>query len=524
MKRISVVGNGYVGTVAAACLAQVGHQVVGLEIDPWKLSLLRHGELPFFEPGLEDLLRTQIEAGRLSFTDSPFEAMEASDAVFLCVGTPQGGDGRPDMRAFYSAAAAIAGALRHHHVLVNKSTVPVGTGRMLAAVVEDALPPAVAARRPFSIVSCPEFLREGNAIDDFLRPHRLVIGGDDAAAIDEVVEVYRPILEQSYPGGSQLVRPALVRTSLVNAEMVKYASNAFLATKISFINEIANICELVDADVTVVSTAMGLDPRIGTQFLNAGAGWGGSCFGKDLHGLVGLASDHGYQPQLLEATLTVNRRQRWSIMEKLSSHLPSLGGKRVALLGLAFKAGTDDLRDAPALDIAGWLLSAGATVAAHDPMVTRVETLPDLQMSETPYASAAGADALVVLTDWPEYRHLDLTALAGAMSGNILVDARNLLDAGAAGRAGFVYEGIGRSSGEPGHKGGLRTIRLEASPALLGNGNGNGNGHVAANGNGLHTFDLLPRRNGNGHLPLDAPAPGNGNGHQRRDADQPLPS
>jgi nucleotide sugar dehydrogenase len=433
-----------VGSVVASCLAFLDRQVVGLEIDPRKLSFLQRGRAPSFEPGLEDLLSRGLASRRLSFTDNVSEAVQASDVVFFCVGTPQGGDGKADMSAFYSAAVAVGGALRHHHVLVNKSTVPVGTGRLLAAIVEDSLSSHRAPSDAFSVVSCPEFLREGNAVEDFLRPHRVVLGSDNATAIDKVADVYRPILEQSYDGGNALLRPALVRTSLVNAEMIKYASNAFLATKISFINEIANICDLVGADVTEVAATIGFDPRIGGQFLDAGPGWGGSCFGKDLHALVRLATDRGYQPQLLQATLGVNQRQRWSIVEKLLSHLRTLQGKHVALLGLAFKPGTDDLRDSPAVDVAGWLLSAGSRVSAHDPMVHSVPGLPDLEMSPSAYRTAAGADALVLLTDWPEYRALDLTGLREVMNGDVLIDARNLLDPGAAVRAGFVYEGVGR--------------------------------------------------------------------------------
>lgn len=462
--RVSIVGTGYVGTVAAACLAFLGHHVVGLEIDQRKLTLLQRGEPPLFEPGLDELLTAQLAAGRLGFTDSPAEAMDASDVVFLCVGTPQGADRRPDMRACFAAAQAIGGSLRHHHVVVTKSTVPVGTGHLLASVIEGSLPASRKETRLFSMVSCPEFLREGNAIQDFLWPHRIIVGGDDQQAIEQVAEVYRPILEQSFEGGDPLARPALVRTSLVNAEMVKYAANAFLATKISFINEVANVCERVDADVTVVSEALGLDPRIGPQFLNAGAGWGGSCFGKDLHGLVELASDVGYEPRLLKATLSVNQYQRWSIIEKLQSHLHALPGRRVALLGLAFKAGTDDLRDAPAIDVAGWLIAAGASVVAHDPLVRQVPGLTGVEMAENPYASAAHADAVVLLTDWPEYRSLDLEALRCVMAGNLLIDARNLLDPDAAVRAGLAYRGIGRG-GLTTRGQGTAVIHLEDPPA-----------------------------------------------------------
>jgi nucleotide sugar dehydrogenase len=441
-------------------LASIGRQVVALETDEHKLSALQAGCPPFYEPGLEELLGAALAGGRLRFTDNVADAMDSSDVVFLCVGTPPGGDGHPVMSAFIAAARAIGAHLRHYHVLVTKSTVPIGSGNWLTTIVEEALPDGEDSATAFSVASCPEFLGEGSAIRDFLHPDRVVLGSDHQHAINLVAEVYRPILDQSFPGGDPQRIPALVSTSLETAEMAKYASNAFLATKISFINEIANLCELVGADVDDVATAMGLDPRISPRFLDAGVGWGGSCFGKDLSALVSMAVDYGYRPQLLEAVVAVNERQRHLMLGKLRAHLKTLRGKRVALLGLAFKGGTDDLRDAPAVDVAAWLLSAGASVRGHDPMVRSVPGLPGLALAGSPYTAAAEADALILLTDWPEYQTLDLVALRNAMHGDLLIDGRNLLDPAAAGAAGFTYEGVGRlvpRNGQPaGH---LRVAR-----------------------------------------------------------------
>ena len=441
--RVAVVGSGYVGTVVSACLAALGRQVSAVEVDGARLSALQGGRLPFYEPGLEELVRAGLDDGCLRFTGDVEEAMAASEVVFLCVGTPPAPNGHADMTEVVSAAEAIGRALDRHHVLVTKSTVPIGSGHWLASTVEDALPPDVAVDEVLSVVSCPEFLREGTAISDFLRPDRVVLGSDDPRAMDLVADVYRPVLDQSFDGGDPSRRPPLVRTTLATAETVKYASNAFLATKVSFINEMANICELVGADVREVATALGLDQRIGEGFLAAGVGWGGSCFAKDLGALISTAADYGYRPQLLEATLRVNQRQRRLVVEKLRRHLKTLQGKRIALLGLAFKPGTDDLRDAPAVDVAAWLLAAGATVTAYDPMVPGVADLPRLRRASDGYQAAARADAVVLLTEWPELVDLDLAALRTVMRGRLVVDGRNAWDPTACATAGLLYEGIG---------------------------------------------------------------------------------
>ncbi len=433
------------GTVVAACMASVGRQTIGLEADRRKLEILDNGRAPFFEPGLDDLVGAGVANGLLRFTASVEEAVAGSDVVFLCVGTPPAADGTADMTHVVAAARSIGSFLDRHHVLVTKSTVPIGSGRWLTSILEDALPPGVDPVRAFSVVSNPEFLREGSAVSDFLFPDRVVIGSDDTSALDLVAEVYRPILEQTFTGAHVDRRPPLVRTSLATAETVKYASNAFLATKISFINEIANICELVGADVSEVAAALGLDPRIGSRFLDAGLGWGGSCFGKDLSALVTTAEQYGYDAALLRSAVEVNSRQRRLVVERMRHHLKIIQGRRIALLGLAFKPGTDDLRDAPAVEIATSLIRAGAFVRAHDPLVKAVPECPSLVVASDPYAAADRADAVVLVTEWPDYLALDLTELRTRMRGDLVLDGRNLLDPRAVEAAGLRYEGVGRA-------------------------------------------------------------------------------
>ena len=444
--RVAVIGTGYVGTVVAACLAGVGRQTIGLEVDRRKLETLQAGRAPFFEPGLDDLLSSCVASGALRFTGSVEEAVATSDVIFFCVGTPSAPDGAADMTHVVAAARSIGSCLDRHRVLVTKSTVPIGSGRWLTSIIEDALAPAVRPDGAFSVVSNPEFLREGSAVNDFLFPDRVVIGSDDGQALDLVADVYRPITEQTFAGADPDRRPPMVRTSLATAETVKYASNAFLATKISFINEIANICELVGADVSEVASALGLDPRIGSRFLEAGLGWGGSCFGKDLSALVTTAEQYGYDAALLRAAVQVNTRQRRLVIERMRHHLKIIQGRRIALLGLAFKPGTDDLRDAPAVEIARSLISAGAFVRAHDPLVRAVPDCPSLVVASDPYAAAERADAVVLVTEWPDYLGLDLSELRSRMRGDLILDGRNLLDPRAVEAVGLRYEGVGRST------------------------------------------------------------------------------
>ncbi len=422
---VAVIGTGYVGAVTATCLAFLGHSVCGLDIDPARAGQLNSGEAPFVEPGLPELLGSTLSSGRLRFTDRPADALSEAEFVFLCVGTPPGADGAPDLSQLESAIRSLAPHLRSGAVLVNKSTVPVGSGNWTHTILEDALPGT--QQFSFSVVSNPEFLREGSAIDDFLYPDRIVLGGSPED-VSRVAELYRPLLHQSFDGGRRGVEPALITTDLPSAEMIKYAANAFLATKISFANEIAQMCELFGADAREVLPAIGADHRIARPFLQPGIGWGGSCFGKDVSALIASSGEHGHSPSMLRATVEINESQRENAIRKLQRELHSLKGRRIALFGLAFKPGTDDLRDAPALDIARRLLAAGAVVSAFDPVV---KALPGefeaVRLADDVYQAADRADAVVVTTEWPEFRLIDADGLRRVMRGTLIVDGRNCL-------------------------------------------------------------------------------------------------
>lgn len=464
VSSVCVVGNGYVGTVVAACLARLGRRVVGLETDAGKLRALRSGRAPSHEPDLDELLSSALQQGTLAFTDEPSVALSGADVVFLCVGSPRREDGSVDLEALEAAGTAVRRWGRPGQVLVIKSTVPVGTSRRLTALVNEGGGEGQNGARSFSVVSNPEFLRQGSAVQDFLHPDRIVVGGGDTSAVEAVVRVYRPILDQSFPGGDQHRRPALVRTTSAVAEAAKYASNAFLAAKVSLINEIANICDRVGADVTEVARAMGLDHRIGPEFLQAGLGWGGSCFGKDLDALIVAAREVGYQAQLLEAVRAVNERQRDAVVSKLRHHL-RLPGAHVALLGLSFKPGTDDLRGAPSVQLAQCLTRGGTRVTAFDPVVQSIPGMPQVAVADDPYEAADEADAVVLVTDWPELRELDLGALRTRMRGDLLVDGRNAFDPQAAVRSGFVYEGMGRGATGPERNAHGHTAEHELHPS-----------------------------------------------------------
>ena len=423
--KVAVIGTGYVGAVTATGMAFLGHDVCGLDTNSVRASQLNSGELPFVEPGLPELLKSTMASGRLRFTDNPTEALTDAEFVFLCVGTPPGPDGSPDLTQLESAIESLAPHLRPGVVIVNKSTVPVGSGNWTRTILEDAL--LETRQLSFSVVSNPEFLREGSAVDDFLYPDRIVLGGA-AGDVSRVAELYQPVLDQSFDGGRSGVQPLLITTALASAEMIKYAANAFLATKISFANEIAQMCELFGADVREVLPAIGADHRIASAFLNPGVGWGGSCFGKDVAGLISSAEEYGYTPSMLEATININNGQRASAVRKLQRELHSLKGRRIALLGLAFKPGTDDLRDAPALDIAKRLLTAGAAVSAFDPVVkTLPEEYADVRIADDVYAAAERADAVVITTEWPEFRMIDPAGLRRVMRGTLIIDGRNCL-------------------------------------------------------------------------------------------------
>ncbi len=432
--RVAVIGTGYVGAVTAACMAFLGHSVVGLDSDSARAAQLGEGAVPFVEPGLQELLAATLSSGRLRFTDDPTVALPDAEFVILCVGTPRGPDGSPDLEQLATAIQSMAPYLRSDAVIVNKSTVPVGSGNWTRTILEDALEGN--RQLSFSVVSNPEFLREGSAIDDFFFPDRIVLGGS-ASDVNRVAELYQRVLDQSFDGGRR-IRPALITTGLTSAEMIKYASNAFLATKISFANEIANMCELFGADVREVLPALGADNRIGSAFLNPGVGWGGSCFGKDVSALIASSQEYGYTPPMLGATVEINQAQRASAIRKLQRELHSLKGRRIALLGLAFKPGTDDLRDAPALDIARRLLAAGATVSAFDPVVKALpEGFEDVRLATDIYGAAERADAVVLATEWPEFRLIDPAGLRRVMRGDLIVDGRNCLPA-----AGFAGSGL----------------------------------------------------------------------------------
>ncbi len=424
---IGVIGTGWVGLVTAACFAELGHRVVARDIVPEKVEALQASELPFHEPGLAELVKRNAE--RLAFTTGIAEVLDGARLIFVCVQTPPTHSGDADLTAVMGAVEEIGSA--PDRALVMKSTVPVGTGRTIKREAPE-----------LAYVSCPEFLREGTAVKDFMEPDRVVIGagpGDEWAA-DAVAALYEPF------------GAPIVRTDLASAEMVKLASNAFLATKISFINEIANVSEEVGADVTEVARGMGLDDRIGPKFLRAGAGYSGSCLPKDVSGLKQLAGNSGYHFQLLTSVIEVNELQKRRLIGKLSKHLGSLAGKRVALLGLAFKPDTDDMREAASLVLAARLESEGATVVAYDPVAEERarELLPAVEMSQSAMDAIDGADAVVLITEWPEFAELDWAEVAKRMNTPLLVDGRNFLDAEAVRAAGLTYEGIGRpSASEP---------------------------------------------------------------------------
>ena len=430
MKNIAVVGVGYVGLVTGTCFADLGNNVIALDINEERIENLKKGILPIYEPGLEEMVKRNVAAERLNFTTSYKEALENADFAFIAVGTPEGVDGEADLKYVRAAAEAIAETMTRPIIIVNKSTVPVGTGDWVADSVRAKQPKPI----PFSVVSCPEFLREGSAIADFMNPNRIVLGSLDRDAANKVAELHLSL------------RARIQVTDLRTAEMIKYASNAFLATKISFINEIANICEALGADVKEVAEGMGYDTRIGRQFLDAGLGYGGSCFPKDVKALAYMATTQGKHPQLLQAVMDINKYQRRQVILKLRDMLGSLKGKTVGLLGLAFKPNTDDMRDAPSAEIARAVLAEGGTVKAYDPVAMHVaeKMMPGVRMCENAYEAAEGADALVLATEWNEFKQLDLARIKQSMRCPNFVDGRNLYDPKRFTELGFNYRGMGR--------------------------------------------------------------------------------
>jgi UDPglucose 6-dehydrogenase len=422
---IGVVGVGWVGLVTAACFAEMGHRVVARDILPEKVASLQAGELPFHEPRLGDLIQQNSE--RLTFTTDMSEVLEEARLIFVCVQTPPTHSGDADLSAVNQAVSEIGAT--EGRALVMKSTVPVGTGRTIKRSAPE-----------LAYVSCPEFLREGTAVKDFMEPDRVVVGAtpEDGWAADAVEAAYEPL------------GAPLVRTDVASAEMIKLASNAFLATKISFINEIANVSDEVGADVTEVARGMGLDDRIGPRFLNAGLGFGGSCFPKDTQALKILAGNSGYHFQLLSSVIEVNDLQKRRVLQKLSKHLGTLEGKRIALLGLAFKPDTDDMREASSLVLASRLNGEGAAVTGYDPVAAKraAELLPRVEIKESAMEALDGADAAVLVTEWPEFAELDWAGAAKRMANPLVIDGRNFLDAEAIRAAGLTYDGIGRPTVE----------------------------------------------------------------------------
>lgn len=432
MKHICVIGTGYVGLVNATCFADLGNHVVTVDIDERKVEALKRGEMPIYEPGLKEIVERNVRAGRLTFTTSYDEGLRDAEYVFICVGTPEGEDGEAELKYVRAAAATIATTMTQPLIIINKSTVPVGTGDVVTKVVRENQSQAI----QFAVVSCPEFLREGAAVQDFMSPDRTVLGStpENHWAAEAVAQLYLPL------------RAPIVMTDLRTAEMIKYASNAFLATRLSFINEIANICEKLGADVVEVAQGMGFDKRIGHHFLQPGIGYGGSCFPKDVKALTFMAAESGAHPQLLNAVTEINDFQRRRVADKLQEILGSVSGKTVALLGLAFKENTDDIRESPSLAIAETLIARGATVRAYDPVAMPVtaEEYPTIVMCENAYDAARGADAVVIATPWNEFKQLDMERLRDTLAQPVMVDGRNMYDPARMKSLGFHYRGVGR--------------------------------------------------------------------------------
>jgi UDPglucose 6-dehydrogenase len=418
---IAVIGTGYVGLTTGACFAHIGHRVVCADVDAEKVERLVAGELPIFEPGLEQIVRDAVRNGRLSFVVGAAEAAASCEFAYLCVPTPQGDDGSADLSYIEIAASQISPVLPANAIVVNKSTVPVGSTKVVERVLQ---------RPDVKVVSNPEFLREGSAVNDFLKPDRIVIGSDDQAAAIRVASLY---LGVSAP---------LIVTDPASAETIKYAANAFLATKISFVNAVAAVCENVGADVNDVVLGIGYDKRIGQEFLRPGPGWGGSCFPKDTRAMVKIAADSGYDFDLLKGVITVNDEQRARMVDKVAHAVGRIDGARVAVWGLTFKANTDDLRESPALAILDVLVQGGAVVRAYDPQVRH--DLKGIEVVDDPYAACDGADVLLVLTEWDQFRWLDLDIVRQRLASPRIVDTRNLLDRAVAQRTGFEYQGVGR--------------------------------------------------------------------------------
>src|SRR5688572_9475029 len=431
--HIAVIGSGYVGLVTGACFAEFGVDVTCVDVDAAKIARLSAGEIPIYEPGLEQLISRNTQAGRLRFTTDVSTAVDEGLVIFLAVGTPPRSDGSADLSYIESAALSVAEHMRSYKVVVTKSTVPIGTGERIRALIKENQK----VQTGFGVVSNPEFLREGAAINDFMRPDRVVIGSRDEEAIAIMRDLYRPLY---------LIEAPFVITSLEGAELIKYAANAFLATKISFINEIANICDRVGCDVHDVARAIGMDRRIGPKFLHPGPGFGGSCFPKDTQALASVAQQFGRDSLIVDAVIEVNRRQRQAMVPKIEKLVGDVAGKTIAVLGLAFKPETDDMREAPAIDIINGLIKLGARIRAYDPvaMIESAAVLPDVNYADDEYSAAEGADALVFVTEWNQFRALDMKRIRDLMKSPKIADLRNIYDPKDLRELGFEYVGIGR--------------------------------------------------------------------------------
>jgi UDPglucose 6-dehydrogenase len=461
--RVCTIGTGYVGLVTGACLAHIGHDVICVDNNPAKVELMKAGHSPIYEPGLSEIMQAAMSTGRLQFTTDLALGVDHGEILFIAVGTPPLPNGSSDTQYVEAVAKGIGQHLNgDYKVIVNKSTVPIGSGDWVKMLVLDGVaernqvPSLVGAGSSvktdrlapdFDVVSNPEFLREGSAIYDTLNPDRIVLGSNSQQAIDLMLKLYAPIIDRQCGEDIKLPPITVLATDLGSAEMIKYAANAFLATKISFINEIANICERVGADVTQVAQGIGLDSRIGNKFLNAGIGWGGSCFPKDLAALINTGADYGYDAQLLKAAVSVNQNQRTLVIQKLQSSLKILKGKTIGLLGLTFKPDTDDLRDAPALDIISILVDLGAKVKAYDPIISPQSathsSLANVSLVDSPELLATDSDAIVLMTEWLEFQQLDYQNLAKLMRSPLMIDCRNFLSAKDLEEAGFQHVGIG---------------------------------------------------------------------------------
>jgi UDPglucose 6-dehydrogenase len=435
--QIAVIGTGYVGLVTGACFAEFGVDVMCFDIDTRKIEELNQGKIPIYEPGLDQLVEKNAQAGRLKFTTDLKSAVENSLVILLAVGTPQGADGSADLSYVEAAARSVAAHMTDYKVIVTKSTVPVGTGEHLRGIIREQNKNA-----RFGMVSNPEFLREGAAIGDFMRPDRVVIGSRDAEAVAIIKDLYRPLY---------LIETPFVITSMEGAELTKYAANAFLATKISFINEIANLCDLIGCDVHDVARALGMDNRIGKKFLHPGPGFGGSCFPKDTNALLSIANKYDYDALIVNAVVRVNERQRGLMVPKIEKLVGDLRGQTVAVLGLAFKPGTDDMREAPSVDIIRHLLERGASVRAYDPIAMDAarEYLPDITYVGDEYEAVSGADVLVFMTEWNQFRALNMERVRELMNAPRIADLRNIYEPEAMSELGFEYVGVGRQPQKP---------------------------------------------------------------------------